>query len=267
MKYSNYNKRIQQQLNLIEKSKDNEVGVRKVLFHGDPGTGKTLAAELLSKELGIKMYSVNYSHFFDSKLGNTTKNIEEFMLSLRNRKAIIFFDEIDSIVVDRSSNKDVGEMIRITNTMLNILDKLDKKHIFIAATNMLNMIDKALLRRFQLTIEFGDYTPDILMKIMNEKFAVNKAPKPRGLSKFVSSNFKTPDQVDKFVKSYILYKNVFGTGMPAIRNVLGWETEKIILEMNSLGFGTAAIKKALIEEKGFGEGKIEKVINENTKNN
>uniref|UniRef100_UPI003564DC3C AAA family ATPase n=1 Tax=Ancylomarina sp. TaxID=1970196 RepID=UPI003564DC3C len=82
---------------------------------------------------------------------------------VESQEAVLFFDEFDSLGKERDyDNTDSNEMKRVVNTMLQLIDSLPKHSIIIAATNQIDMIDSALLRRFELKLEFRNPSNDLL---------------------------------------------------------------------------------------------------------
>jgi SpoVK/Ycf46/Vps4 family AAA+-type ATPase len=127
----------------------------RILFHGPSGCGKTLASYVLAGELDMMMYVVNLGAIVSSKLGETSKNLSKLFRQAASENCIIFFDEFDSIGKVRDYSQDHGEMKRVVNTILQLFDYLPQNSIVIAATNQMQMIDEALLRRFDMTINLG----------------------------------------------------------------------------------------------------------------
>ena len=143
-------------------------GMNKFLFYGAPGTGKTEAVKQMGRILQRDIFMVNFAGIVDSRLGNTAKNIAELFKEIRYfpkpEKLIILFDEIDAIALDRTNQHDHREMGRATSGMLKELDRLDSE-IVIIATNLYDYFDKALIRRFDATIDFDRYSEKDLLEI------------------------------------------------------------------------------------------------------
>lgn len=131
----------------------------KLLLHGPSGCGKTLTSYIISGELRRVMYVINLGAIVSSKLGETSKNLSLLFKKAASEDSIIFLDEFDSIGKVRDYDHDHGEMKRVVNTLLQLFDFLPKKTIVIAATNQIQMIDSALKRRFDLTLQLDP--PDI----------------------------------------------------------------------------------------------------------
>ena len=125
-----------------------------VLLCGPPGTGKTMTARVLSDELGLPLYHVNLSQLVDKYIGETEKHLEEIFSNAEKNNLILFFDEADSVFSKRSQVTDAKD--KYANTEVSfILQRLEAYDgIVILATNYLNNIDTAFLRRMQYTITF-----------------------------------------------------------------------------------------------------------------
>ncbi|GAA3946651.1 AAA family ATPase [Chitinophaga oryziterrae] len=126
----------------------------KVLLHGPSGCGKTLASYVIAGELKKMMVVVNLGAIVSSKLGETSKNLAKIFRKAASEDCIIFIDEFDSLGKVRDYSQDHGEMKRVVNTILQLFDFLPQNSIVIAATNQKDMLDDALLRRFDLNVKF-----------------------------------------------------------------------------------------------------------------
>jgi SpoVK/Ycf46/Vps4 family AAA+-type ATPase len=123
-------------------------------LHGPSGCGKTLASYVIAGELKKTMVVVNLGAIVSSKLGETSKNLAKLFRKAAVDDCIIFIDEFDSLGKIRDYSQDHGEMKRVVNTILQLFDYLPPSSIIIAATNQVDMIDDALLRRFDINLEF-----------------------------------------------------------------------------------------------------------------
>lgn len=139
--------------------------VNKMLLYGKTGCGKTMTAKAIAKQLDKKLIIVNLASIVSSKLGETAKNIEGLFKEVNYESAVLFFDEFDSLGQIRDyDNKDSSEMKRVVNAILQLIDNFPKKSILIAATNQIQMIDDALVRRFELRLEFTSPSDEVLDK-------------------------------------------------------------------------------------------------------
>lgn len=126
----------------------------KVILHGPSGCGKTLASYVIAGELHKMMYVINLGAIVSSKLGETSKNLAKLFRRAASEDCVIFLDEFDSLGKVRDYSQDHGEMKRVVNTILQLFDYLPQSSIVIAATNQVDFIDPALLRRFDVNIQF-----------------------------------------------------------------------------------------------------------------
>lgn len=145
------------------------IGVNKFLFEGAPGSGKTETVKQIARILNRELYMVRFDIIIDSKLGQTSKNITEVFKEINQlshpENAILLFDEIDAIALDRLNNNDLREMGRATSTLLKELDNLNERVILIATTNLFKSFDKALIRRFDSVINFDRYSKEDLVEV------------------------------------------------------------------------------------------------------
>lgn len=145
------------------------IGVNKFLFEGVPGSGKTETVKQIAKILNRELYMVRFNIIVDSKLGQTSKNITSAFMEINKlphpENAIILFDEIDAIALDRLNNNDLREMGRATSTLLKELDNLNDRVVLIATTNLFKSFDKALIRRFDTVINFDRYSKEDLVDV------------------------------------------------------------------------------------------------------
>jgi len=138
----------------------------KLLLYGPSGCGKTLASYVVAGELKKMMVVINLGAIVSSKLGETSKNLSKIFRKAALEDCIIFIDEFDSLGKVRDYNQDHGEMKRVVNTILQLFDYLPQSSIVIAATNQRDMLDDALLRRFDTSIEFSLPNKDEIIELV-----------------------------------------------------------------------------------------------------
>ncbi len=135
----------------------------KLFLNGKSGCGKTMTAKGIASALDKKIFIVNLSTIVSSKLGETAKNLSQLFQTVKHKKAILFFDEFDSLGSVRDyDNNDASEMKRVVNTLLQLIDDFPKDSILIGATNQIQLIDEALLRRFDVQLTYKIPSDDIL---------------------------------------------------------------------------------------------------------
>lgn len=143
------------------------IGVNTFLFQGPPGTGKTESAKQLARILQRMLYVVDFNAVIDSRLGETSKNISALFEEVNQTggSAVVLFDEIDALALDRVNQHDVREMGRATSTLLRELDHLNEAVVLIATTNLYENLDRALVRRFDTSVDFSRYTHEDLEEV------------------------------------------------------------------------------------------------------
>lgn len=126
---------------------------KKVLLHGPPGCGKTLGAQRLAWNTGLPLLKVRFDALVSSYLGETASNLRAVFEAAEQRPCVLFLDECDSLASSRSHPNDVGEMRRIVNSLLVLLDEYSAPGLLVAATNLTEHLDIAIWRRFDDIIE------------------------------------------------------------------------------------------------------------------
>ena len=125
-----------------------------VLFVGSPGTGKTMASEVIANELGLDLYKIDLSQVVSKYIGETEKNLDRIFTAAEDANAILFFDEADALFGKRSDIKDAHD--RYANIEVGyLLQKMEEyEGIAILATNLRGNLDDAFVRRMQFIVEF-----------------------------------------------------------------------------------------------------------------
>lgn len=135
----------------------------KVLLFGSSGCGKTTTAKAIANAVERPLIVLNLSNIINSRIGETSQNIKQVFDRAIRDKAILFLDEFDQIGKARGEDEnDVGEMRRLVNTMIQLIDYLPEQVMLICATNHIDIIDFALIRRFQLKISFEMPSNEVL---------------------------------------------------------------------------------------------------------
>lgn len=179
---------------LFEEKKKHKLGefglkpLSRVLFYGPPGCGKTLASEVVANELGCPLYYVRFDSVISSFLGETSSNLRRVFDFATNGLSVLFFDEFDAIGKSRDISEEVGELKRVVNSFLQMMDNFQGKSIIITATNHEKLLDSALWRRFEKVVYFG----------LPEKPEIIRLLKLR-LQGIYLRDFSVSDVVDLFV--------------------------------------------------------------------
>jgi SpoVK/Ycf46/Vps4 family AAA+-type ATPase len=124
------------------------------LYSGHPGTGKTMAAEIIANELTLDLYKIDLSQVISKYIGETEKSLNRIFQEAQAGSAILFFDEADALFGKRTEVKDSHD--RYANIEVSyLLQKMEEYDgIAILATNLRQNIDEAFLRRMQFIVEF-----------------------------------------------------------------------------------------------------------------
>jgi hypothetical protein len=125
-----------------------------VLFSGPPGTGKTMAAQIIAGELGLDLYRIDLSTVVSKYIGETEKNIERIFREAEQSNAILFFDEADALFGKRSEVRDSHD--RYANIEVSyLLQRMEAYDgVTILATNLRGNLDEAFTRRLQFAVAF-----------------------------------------------------------------------------------------------------------------
>lgn len=126
---------------------------RKILLHGSPGCGKTLSAERIAWNLGLPLLKVRFDSLLSSYFGESASNLRAVFDYCKKEPVVLLLDECDFIAKSRVATQDVGEVPRIVNMLLTLLDEYNAPGLVIATTNLKIQLDEALFRRFDDVIE------------------------------------------------------------------------------------------------------------------
>lgn len=143
----------------------------KCLFHGPPGTGKSLAAALLGKEENLPVYRIDLSMVISKYIGETEKNISHIFDMAQNKNWVLFFDEADALFGKRSVTQTAQD--RFANQEVSyLLMRMDEYNgLAILATNFKQNIDKAFLRRFNSVVHFLAPGEEERLKLWKQSFS------------------------------------------------------------------------------------------------
>ncbi|MEA3247870.1 MAG: ATP-binding protein [Gemmatimonadota bacterium] len=128
---------------------------RKLLLVGAPGTGKTMTASALAGELGMPLFQVRLDGLLTKFLGETAAKLRQIFDATGHTRGVYFFDEFDAIGSQRGLTNDVGEIRRVLNSFLQMIEQDQSHGLIIAATNHPEILDYALLRRFDDVLHYS----------------------------------------------------------------------------------------------------------------
>ncbi|MFM0517839.1 MULTISPECIES: AAA family ATPase [Caballeronia] len=142
---------------------------RKILFFGPPGCGKTLTAEVIATELGLPLAIIRLDAVISSYLGETAANLRKVFDFVSSQPLVALFDEFDALAKERDGDGDHGELRRVVNAVLQMIDDYRGRSVLIAATNHEGLLDSAIWRRFDETLKFGNPDPSQIAKLLQNK--------------------------------------------------------------------------------------------------
>lgn len=144
---------------------------RKLLLVGPSGTGKTLTAAALAGELKIPLFVVRLDALITKFMGETAAKLRQVFDAVMATRGVYLFDEFDAIGSQRGLSNDVGEIRRILNSFLLMIEQDDSNSIVVAATNHPEILDEALFRRFDDVIEYHSPSDDEIEALFKLRLA------------------------------------------------------------------------------------------------
>ncbi|TPW04819.1 MAG: ATPase AAA, partial [Alphaproteobacteria bacterium] len=127
---------------------------RSALFIGPPGVGKTLAARYLARELRRPLLILDLAAVMSSYLGRTGNNVRLVLDYAKSVNCVLLLDELDAIAKRRDDGGEIGELKRLVTVLIQQIDDWPPSGLLIAASNHAGLLDPAIWRRFELTLEF-----------------------------------------------------------------------------------------------------------------
>jgi AAA+ superfamily predicted ATPase len=145
------------------------------LFSGAPGTGKTMAAEVIAQDLQLDLYKIDLSQIVSKYIGDTEKNLSQVFDAATNSNAILLFDEADALFGKRSEVKDARDRYANMETSY-LLQKMEEyAGIAILTTNFRHNLDEAFTRRLRFIIEFSLPTQEERRRMWEQILPMNTA--------------------------------------------------------------------------------------------
>ena len=138
-------------------------------LYGEPGTGKSLYARYLAKELGIEVVFKRASDLISPYVGETEQNIARAFSEAKSKKAMLIFDEADTFLQNRNNAVRSWEVAQV-NEMLTWMES--HEYPFVCTTNLLETLDEASLRRFTFKIKFDFLTKEQVNEAIKHFFNI-----------------------------------------------------------------------------------------------
>lgn len=150
---------------------------RKILLIGPPGTGKTMTARVLAKELHLSLHTIQVDRLVTKFMGETSAKLRQIFNLMQQEHGVYLFDEFDAIGGERSMDNDVGEMRRVLNAFLQFIEQDTSDSLIVAATNNPKLLDQALFRRFDDVLYYDVPTKGERQKLIENVLGVFKDSK------------------------------------------------------------------------------------------
>jgi len=124
------------------------------------------AAGALAGEMGLPLMTVRFDALFSRFLGATAVQLRAIFAEMPRRPGVYLFDEFDSVAKARGDSQDVGEMNRVVTAFLQLVDADMSGSILVAATNHVELLDRAVFRRFDVIVSFDKPTREQIAELM-----------------------------------------------------------------------------------------------------
>lgn len=144
---------------------------RKILLAGSPGTGKTMTASVIAGELKLPFFTIQIDKIVTKFMGETSAKLRQVFDTIQDSEGVFLFDEFDAIGSERGRTDDVGEMRRVLNSFLQFIENDKSKSIIISATNNMELLDKALFRRFDDVLYYDLPSDEETVKLIENRLA------------------------------------------------------------------------------------------------
>lgn len=178
--------------------------VNKLLLHGASGCGKTMTAKAIANELGKKIFILNLSNIISARLGETAQHVKQIFDKAAKEQAILLIDEFDQISKARRGEHDSGELRRLVNSIIQCIDYFPINALLICATNHPEIIDPALLRRFEMKFAYQLPSRPMLDQYYNQLLSPFPSDVAQITRKYDISYAEAKDYAFNLIKSKLI---------------------------------------------------------------
>lgn len=161
---------------------------RRILIHGPPGCGKSMTARALATELDLPIFVVRLDAIVGAYLGQTASRVRELFRFVETIDCVLLLDEIDALGRSRGDARDIGELDRVAISLMQELEHAEPKGLLVATSNLVTVLDRALLRRFDLLLEFRQPSREELLRFARTEAARRRLPFTAQIAKRAGSS-------------------------------------------------------------------------------
>jgi AAA+ superfamily predicted ATPase len=183
--------------------------IRRALFCGPSGCGKTMTAQVIAAELCLPLLYVRFDAVVSSLLGETASNLRRVFEYAARGYWVLFFDEFDAIGRSRDDETEHGEIKRLVNSYLQLMDNFNGRSLIIAATNFERALDFAIWRRFDEVLRF-DRPSDKQVHAFVAKILVASHPTGSTVSRvarsLVGASYADVERVCRDIQKHIILR-------------------------------------------------------------
>lgn len=185
----------------------------KILLYGPPGCGKSMGAERIAWNIGLPFLKVRFEAIISSYLGESSNNLKKMFDSIKLYPSVLLLDEFDFLAKSRESSNEVGEIHRLVNILLYLLEEYNAPGILVATTNLNISLDRAVFRRFDDVIEIPKPGKEEISKMLREKLMAHKIEKSLKISEISEKlNGFSYAQIEKVVSDAAKAAIITGEG-------------------------------------------------------
>ena len=193
----------------------------RIMLDGPPGNGKTVLAEAVAESLMLPLFVVRYESVIGSYLGETASRLRKVFDHVLTHECVLFFDEFDTLGKERGDTHETGEIKRVVSSLLLQMDALPSHVILIVATNHLELLDRAVGRRFELRLQLNP------PKAREVRALINMYCKRQGLTLDEASLKRLPSklagrcyaEIEQFLQT-VHRKSVLAFGEPDMPSIV-----------------------------------------------